>query len=283
MTAATAARVGMGFEEFQAAAATQIPVQRVGRPERRRQRHRLLHRRRGRLRLRPGAVRRRRPARLTRPAPANSAARTTVTDRSRPPPTEHAAAAQASTHRSSGQRRASSPAPAAASATASPEALVARGDRVCITGRNEDALKEAVESLGADRAIGVAGKAHDEAHQAVAVARTMEAFGRRRPPRQQRGHQPGLRPDRRTRPGRRPQGLRDQRDLRARLRPADLEGVAEGERRRDRQHRLRRRPRPLALHRRLRHEQGRHGQPHRPARRRDGPRGAGQLHRARPW
>ncbi|NJP43702.1 3-oxoacyl-ACP reductase FabG [Actinacidiphila epipremni] len=33
MTAATAARVGMDFEEFQAAAATQIPVQRVGRPE----------------------------------------------------------------------------------------------------------------------------------------------------------------------------------------------------------------------------------------------------------
>jgi 3-oxoacyl-[acyl-carrier protein] reductase len=33
MTAATAARVGMGFEEFQAAAATQIPVQRVGRPD----------------------------------------------------------------------------------------------------------------------------------------------------------------------------------------------------------------------------------------------------------
>ncbi|GGZ93759.1 3-oxoacyl-ACP reductase FabG [Streptomyces subrutilus] len=33
MTAQTAARVGMGFEDFQAAAATQIPVQRVGRPE----------------------------------------------------------------------------------------------------------------------------------------------------------------------------------------------------------------------------------------------------------
>jgi 3-oxoacyl-[acyl-carrier protein] reductase len=33
MTAATAARVGMGFEDFQAAAATQIPVQRVGLPE----------------------------------------------------------------------------------------------------------------------------------------------------------------------------------------------------------------------------------------------------------
>ncbi|MBN0047064.1 SDR family oxidoreductase [Streptomyces actuosus] len=58
------------------------------------------------------------------------------------------------------------------------EALVARGDRVCITGRNEEALKEAVETLGADRVIGVAGKAHDEAHQAVAVERTMEAFGR---------------------------------------------------------------------------------------------------------
>lgn len=58
------------------------------------------------------------------------------------------------------------------------EALVARGDQVCITGRNEDALKEAVDKLGADRVIGVAGKAHDVAHQAAAVERTMEAFGR---------------------------------------------------------------------------------------------------------
>jgi 3-oxoacyl-[acyl-carrier protein] reductase len=58
------------------------------------------------------------------------------------------------------------------------EALVARGDRVCITGRNEDALKEAVEQLGSDRVIYVAGKAHDEAHQAIAVERAMEAFGR---------------------------------------------------------------------------------------------------------
>ncbi|MFC0597366.1 3-oxoacyl-ACP reductase FabG [Streptomyces palmae] len=33
MTAATAARVGMGFEDFKAAAATQIPVQRVGEVE----------------------------------------------------------------------------------------------------------------------------------------------------------------------------------------------------------------------------------------------------------
>ncbi|MFD4768265.1 SDR family oxidoreductase [Streptomyces niveus] len=58
------------------------------------------------------------------------------------------------------------------------EAFVARGDRVCITGRNEDALKEAVERLGADRVIGFPGKAHDEAHQAAAVDRVMEEFGR---------------------------------------------------------------------------------------------------------
>ncbi|MEH0542885.1 SDR family oxidoreductase [Streptomyces sp. B21-105] len=58
------------------------------------------------------------------------------------------------------------------------EALVARGDRVCITGRGEDALNEAVEKLGADRVIAVAGKAHDEEHQAAAVERTMAAFGR---------------------------------------------------------------------------------------------------------
>jgi len=58
------------------------------------------------------------------------------------------------------------------------EALVARGDRVVITGRGEDALKEAVERLGADRAVGVAGKAHDTAHQADAVEAAMDAFGR---------------------------------------------------------------------------------------------------------
>ena len=33
MTAATAARVGVDFDEFQEAAAAQIPVRRVGRPE----------------------------------------------------------------------------------------------------------------------------------------------------------------------------------------------------------------------------------------------------------
>ncbi|MFF3500799.1 SDR family oxidoreductase [Streptomyces sp. NPDC003247] len=58
------------------------------------------------------------------------------------------------------------------------EALLARGDRLCITGRNEDALKETVEKLGADRVIGVAGRAHDLDHQTAVVDRTMEAFGR---------------------------------------------------------------------------------------------------------
>jgi NAD(P)-dependent dehydrogenase (short-subunit alcohol dehydrogenase family) len=46
-------------------------------------------------------------------------------------------------------------------------ALVARGERVCITGRNPETLARAVEELGGtDHAIGVAGKAHDEDHQA---------------------------------------------------------------------------------------------------------------------
>ncbi|MGW8379499.1 SDR family oxidoreductase [Streptomyces sp. ODS28] len=58
------------------------------------------------------------------------------------------------------------------------EKLVARGDRVCVTGRNEDALKEAVAALGPDRAMYVAGKAHDEEHQAAAVDRVMEEYGR---------------------------------------------------------------------------------------------------------
>ncbi|MEO3977431.1 SDR family oxidoreductase [Streptomyces sp. CAU 1734] len=58
------------------------------------------------------------------------------------------------------------------------EALIARGDRVCITGRGEAALGEAVARLGPDRAVAVAGRAHDEAHQAAAVEHAMETFGR---------------------------------------------------------------------------------------------------------
>lgn len=58
-------------------------------------------------------------------------------------------------------------------------ALVARGDRVLITGRKPEALAEAAASLGGPRwAIGVAGRAHDEAHQEEAVARAMAEFGR---------------------------------------------------------------------------------------------------------
>jgi NAD(P)-dependent dehydrogenase (short-subunit alcohol dehydrogenase family) len=58
------------------------------------------------------------------------------------------------------------------------QALVNRGDKVCITGRNAEPLAEAVAKLGEGQAIYVAGKAHDNAHQGEVVARTLEAFGR---------------------------------------------------------------------------------------------------------
>jgi NAD(P)-dependent dehydrogenase (short-subunit alcohol dehydrogenase family) len=58
------------------------------------------------------------------------------------------------------------------------QALVDRGDRVLITGRNEAPLAEAVAALGADRATFVAGKAHDPAHQDEAVAKALAEFGR---------------------------------------------------------------------------------------------------------
>lgn len=59
------------------------------------------------------------------------------------------------------------------------QALVARGDRVLVTGRNPDTLATAVATLGGEaHAVGVAGKAHDDAHQAEAVERAMGAFGR---------------------------------------------------------------------------------------------------------
>jgi NAD(P)-dependent dehydrogenase (short-subunit alcohol dehydrogenase family) len=57
--------------------------------------------------------------------------------------------------------------------------LVRQGAKVCVTARGADALAAAVTSLGGpDAAIAVPGKADDAAHQADAVARTMEAFGR---------------------------------------------------------------------------------------------------------
>src|SRR6185437_5257025 len=58
-------------------------------------------------------------------------------------------------------------------------ALVRQGAKVCVTSRGADALAAAVDSLGGpDVAIAVPGKADDAAHQAEAVAKTMEAFGR---------------------------------------------------------------------------------------------------------
>ncbi|WP_285106836.1 SDR family oxidoreductase [Promicromonospora sp. MEB111] len=56
--------------------------------------------------------------------------------------------------------------------------IVAEGGRVVLTGRSADTLAEAVAGLGADRALGIAGKADDAEHRAEAIARTIERFGR---------------------------------------------------------------------------------------------------------
>lgn len=57
--------------------------------------------------------------------------------------------------------------------------LVERGAKVCITARNPEPLAEAVNELGdPDVAIAVAGKSDNAEHQAEAVAKTIEAFGR---------------------------------------------------------------------------------------------------------
>jgi NAD(P)-dependent dehydrogenase (short-subunit alcohol dehydrogenase family) len=57
--------------------------------------------------------------------------------------------------------------------------LVRRGAKVCVTARNAEHLASAVAELGGpDVAIAVPGKADDGDHQAEAVARTIEAFGR---------------------------------------------------------------------------------------------------------
>lgn len=58
------------------------------------------------------------------------------------------------------------------------QTLVDRGVRVCLTGRNEEPLAQAVAQLGADRAIFVAGKAHDPAHQEATIDAVMRAYGR---------------------------------------------------------------------------------------------------------
>lgn len=56
--------------------------------------------------------------------------------------------------------------------------LVADGARVCLTGRNDEALDEAVSALGGQStAIGVAGRADDVAHQEATVKRAIAEFG----------------------------------------------------------------------------------------------------------
>ena len=57
------------------------------------------------------------------------------------------------------------------------ERLVADGAKVCITARKQEALDEAVSSLGEGNAIGVAGAGDDQEHQDDAIAKTIEAFG----------------------------------------------------------------------------------------------------------
>ncbi|WP_286689788.1 MULTISPECIES: SDR family oxidoreductase [unclassified Aeromicrobium] len=56
--------------------------------------------------------------------------------------------------------------------------LVDDGAKVLVTARKADALKEAVASLGADRAAFVAGSGDDAAHQEEAVRTAIERFGR---------------------------------------------------------------------------------------------------------
>ncbi len=56
--------------------------------------------------------------------------------------------------------------------------IVAEGGRVVVTGRDPGRLAEAVAGLGAERALGVAGKADDAGHRADVLARTAERFGR---------------------------------------------------------------------------------------------------------
>jgi NAD(P)-dependent dehydrogenase (short-subunit alcohol dehydrogenase family) len=59
------------------------------------------------------------------------------------------------------------------------ERLVAEGARVTVTARKQEALDEAARSLGGpDVALAVAGKGDDPDHQADAIGRTIDTFGR---------------------------------------------------------------------------------------------------------
>lgn len=59
------------------------------------------------------------------------------------------------------------------------EQLLRNGWIVCITGRKQEALDEAVAAMdGGDRLIAIAGRAQDVEHQAEVVGRLMAGFGR---------------------------------------------------------------------------------------------------------
>ena len=58
------------------------------------------------------------------------------------------------------------------------QALVDRGIRVCLTGRNEEPLAAAAAQLGADRATFVTGRAHDSEHQDQVIETVMRTYGR---------------------------------------------------------------------------------------------------------
>lgn len=59
------------------------------------------------------------------------------------------------------------------------ERLISEGAKVCITGRKQEALDAAVESLGgAGACIGSAGSADDEAHQDATIELIAQRFGR---------------------------------------------------------------------------------------------------------
>jgi NAD(P)-dependent dehydrogenase (short-subunit alcohol dehydrogenase family) len=55
--------------------------------------------------------------------------------------------------------------------------LVNEGARVVVTARKPEGLEAAVEQLGADAAVAVAGRADDAEHQAAAISTAVERFG----------------------------------------------------------------------------------------------------------
>lgn len=56
--------------------------------------------------------------------------------------------------------------------------LVAEGASVVVTGRKQDALDQAVATLGSEHALGIAGKVDDPEHRAAVLAATHDRFGR---------------------------------------------------------------------------------------------------------